>query len=137
MLSTFESRLLDRHLRGCAACRAFAADAVEQTRLLRAAPLEQLERPIVVALPVRRQPVRATAVTFAGALAAAAAAFALVGPHAGTSTSASSFRLSGPRTRVLVDVASSTAGDGLPATEPVSAPSDVGAVRGVFSLPAA
>jgi predicted anti-sigma-YlaC factor YlaD len=134
MLSMFEGRLLDRHLRGCASCRAFAADAVEQTRRLREAPLEEPEHPVELVLPSRRAPLRAAGVVFAGALAAAVAAFALVGPQVTTSTSASSFRLSGPRARVLIDVASSTA-DGLTTTEPVTAP-NVGAVRGVFSLPA-
>lgn len=135
MLSMFEGRLLDRHLRGCASCRAFSADAVEQTRSLREAPLEQLEHPVELVLPSRRQPVRAAGVVFAGAFAAALAAVVLVGPHVTSSTSASSLRLSGPRARVLVDVASSVT-DGLTATEPASAHINVGAVRGVFSLPA-
>jgi anti-sigma factor RsiW len=132
MLSTFESRLLDRHLRSCASCRAFAADVVAETGLLRIAPLERLEQPVELTLPARRQPVRAAAVTLAGALAAVAAAFALVGPQPGSH--ASSLHLSGPRARVLVDVASSV--EPLPANEPAGAHVNVGAVRGVFSLPA-
>ena len=48
MLSTFESALLDRHLRGCPDCSSFAIDAQEQTRLLRGALLEQPTRPVVV-----------------------------------------------------------------------------------------
>jgi hypothetical protein len=105
---------------------------VAETRLLRVAPLERLERPIELTLPARRQPVRAAAVMLAGALAAAAAAFALVGPQ--SHPSASSLHLSGPRARVLVDVASSV--EPLPANEPAAAHVNVGAVRGVFSLPA-
>ena len=48
MLSTFESALLDRHLRGCPDCSSFAVDAQEQTRLLRSALLEQPTRPVLV-----------------------------------------------------------------------------------------
>jgi len=45
MLSTFEAALLDRHLRRCPSCRAFAASAACQTQLLRGAELEQPLRP--------------------------------------------------------------------------------------------
>jgi hypothetical protein len=73
MLSTFESALLARHLRGCADCRAFAAGSTAQTQLLRGAELEQ---PLLqVALPSRRRPVRRIA---AGALSTAAAVAAAV-----------------------------------------------------------
>ncbi|HZQ80792.1 MAG TPA: zf-HC2 domain-containing protein [Gaiellaceae bacterium] len=134
-LSLFESALLDRHLRVCAECRAFAADVVEQARLLRAAPLELPAQPVELALPVRRQPVRAAAVTLVGALAAAAAAFALVGPHPGGNAAASSDRLSGPRARVLVNVASPAGTDGLTSPASATVPANLDAVRGVFSLP--
>jgi predicted anti-sigma-YlaC factor YlaD len=40
MLSRFERALLERHLRSCASCCAFAADVRAQTAQLRAAPLE-------------------------------------------------------------------------------------------------
>ena len=43
---------LEAHLAHCAACRAYSADAAGTARLLRSAPLEQLEFPI--ALPSRR-----------------------------------------------------------------------------------
>ena len=68
MLSTFEAALLDRHLRRCAECRAFAAGAAAQTQLLRGAVLEQPLQAVLV--PARRRPVRRVA---AGALTAAAA----------------------------------------------------------------
>ncbi|MGZ4339835.1 MAG: zf-HC2 domain-containing protein [Gaiellaceae bacterium] len=69
MLSTFEVALLDRHLRRCADCCAFAANATAQTELLRSAELEQPLQPVIVPAAHRR-PVRRVA---AGALTAAAA----------------------------------------------------------------
>lgn len=50
-LSDFEHALLESHLAGCEACRAFAADVDALTGELRAAPYERLERPLQ--LPVR------------------------------------------------------------------------------------
>jgi hypothetical protein len=73
MLSMFEAALLDRHLRRCAGCRAFAAGADAQTQLLRGAELEQPSLSVVV--PVRRRAVRRVA---AGTLTAAAAVAAAV-----------------------------------------------------------
>jgi hypothetical protein len=133
MLSTFESRLLDRHLRTCADCRFFAAGAVEQTRLLRAAPLERLEQPLTGPVAVPRQRARALAVTFAGALAAAAAAAALIVQPSGSSAVSSAY-LTGPHHRMLTEITSNP--DLPPPAEPASAHLNVGAVRGVFSLPA-
>ena len=70
----FEAALLDRHLRRCADCRAFAAGAAAQTYLLRDAVLEQPLHPVEVPA-ARRRPVRRVAVgalTTAAAMAAAA-----------------------------------------------------------------
>lgn len=72
MLSTFESALLERHLRRCAACRAFAASAAAQTQLLRGAALEPLPQP--VAVPVGRPSRAARGGSVAGVLVAVAAA---------------------------------------------------------------
>lgn len=72
-LSRIERALVDRHVAGCAECRAFAADVHAFTGALRAAPLELLEQPI--SLPSR---VRVTARSFQVA-AAAAVAIAAVG----------------------------------------------------------
>jgi hypothetical protein len=84
MLSTFESALLDRHLHGCAACRAFATDADEQTQMLRAAVLEQPARRVVLSSdPARSMPGRVGGVLSA-CLVAAAAAAVLVWPGGGT-----------------------------------------------------
>jgi predicted anti-sigma-YlaC factor YlaD len=75
MLSTFEAALLERHLRRCASCRAFAASAETQAQLLRGAALEQLSRPVLI--PTRGRPAvarRGSLLGVAGGIAAAAAA---------------------------------------------------------------
>jgi anti-sigma factor RsiW len=69
-LSQLERSLLDSHLAGCAACRAFKIDAVGVTAELRAAPLARLDRPIT--LPSRRRiavrPLEAAAAVLAAAI---------------------------------------------------------------------
>ena len=75
-LSAFERALLDRHLAGCPACRAFAADLVTIGRVLRETPPEPLERRIAVPTG-RRRP--ATRMAVAAAVAATLAA-AFAGP---------------------------------------------------------
>ena len=77
MLSMFESALLERHLRGCESCRAFAVSAEAQVSLLRSAPLERLERPVELPAPARRIG-RGAVGTLAATLTAAAAAVAVV-----------------------------------------------------------
>jgi predicted anti-sigma-YlaC factor YlaD len=67
-LSAHETVLLERHLAGCGACAAFAADVSESTALLRAAPLE----PAPPFLLYRRP----AATRFAARVAAVAAATA-------------------------------------------------------------
>jgi hypothetical protein len=94
-LSLFESALLDRHLRRCADCRDFAADAAGLTQLLRGAELEQPLRP--VALPAGRgRPVRRVALgalTAAASLAAAAAVTFSPGGSGATSSSLASAKV--------------------------------------------
>jgi predicted anti-sigma-YlaC factor YlaD len=51
-LAEIDHARLESHLAHCAACRAYSADAAGTARLLREAPLEQLDFPI--ALPSRR-----------------------------------------------------------------------------------
>jgi predicted anti-sigma-YlaC factor YlaD len=51
-LAEIDHARLEAHLAHCAACRAYSADAAGTARLLREAPLEQLDFPI--ALPSRR-----------------------------------------------------------------------------------
>lgn len=78
MLSTFEAALLDRHLRGCPSCDAFATAATAQTELLRTAPLAA---PAPVAIPRRvPHPLRRSASGVAvGVAAAVVAAFTVSG----------------------------------------------------------
>jgi predicted anti-sigma-YlaC factor YlaD len=52
-LSELERRMLSAHLERCPACSAYAADLTAFTHELRSAPLELLERPIVVRRPRR------------------------------------------------------------------------------------
>jgi len=132
----FEGALLDRHLRGCPSCRAFAAQVVGQTQLLRAAPLEELERGIEPELPVpRRRRVRAAAITFAGTAAAAVAAAVLVGHPVGHATPSSHASARAVRTRFLVDLG---AQQGLPVLTARQQRDlqEADAVRGVYSQPA-
>lgn len=77
-LSTFEAALLERHLRRCPSCRAFAARATMQTQLLRGAALEQPSRPVVVPARPGHAAGRKAMPALASALVAAAAAAALV-----------------------------------------------------------
>lgn len=79
-LSTFEAALLERHLRRCPSCRAFAARATMQTQLLRGAALEQPSRPIAIPAPARRTLRKpAAGAVLASVVAAAAAALATLG----------------------------------------------------------
>lgn len=94
MLSAFESALLDRHLRGCPACRAFAVNADEQTRLLRDAVLEQPSRPVLVPAERERGIPRRAAGVLSACLVAAAAATVLVWPGARTTNSGQAERVS-------------------------------------------
>jgi predicted anti-sigma-YlaC factor YlaD len=96
-LSEVESAWLEGHLGRCASCRAYAVDAGQMTRVLRDAPLEELD--FAITLPSRR-------LAFARKLQVAAAAAAIaatvglsavvgtVGPGGTTSLSkeAASFR---------------------------------------------
>lgn len=85
MLSSFESALLDRHLRGCPSCSAFAVGATEQTRLLRDAVLEvPTRRPVSVPSVPAHAIRRSAAGAVSTCLVAAAAAIVLVWPGAGS-----------------------------------------------------
>jgi anti-sigma factor RsiW len=72
-LSQLEEADLRLHLDGCAACRTYHAGAVSVSESLRAAPLEQLDFPIVV--PNRRY----VATRWIQAASAAAAVLAAIG----------------------------------------------------------
>lgn len=72
-LSAHEAGLLERHLAGCVACAAFAADVSESTALLRAAPLEPAPPFLLL-----RRPAATRMASRVAAVAAAAAAVVLV-----------------------------------------------------------
>lgn len=88
-LSTFEAVLLDRHLRRCGDCRAFADAVSAQTALLRDAELEEPSRHVVVPHS-RKRPLRRAAggVLSAAAAMAAAAVFTVTPGGESTHTSA-------------------------------------------------
>jgi anti-sigma factor RsiW len=141
MLSAFESALLDRHLKRCPECRAFAADVGGQMQLLRSAPLELPERQVVV--PATRRPVRRRAFGTLTALAgaAAAAAFALT-PGGGDNSQAGAIRSSAPRVQVGAPVPVVVAAQPTPSSKEtvprlVMEPASIadGPVHGLFSTP--
>jgi predicted anti-sigma-YlaC factor YlaD len=136
MLSSFETVLLDRHLRGCESCRAFAASAELQTRLLRSATLE---RPSTsVALP--RQAARARR-GLAGMLTAAAlagaAALVVVSPvtlDRSSATQRTAARAPATVVALVSAVPTPAAGVDVPRLRVQPALTD-GPVHGLFSLP--
>jgi len=79
-VSEVERATLDVHLAACADCRAYAAGLAETSRLLRAAPLEELDFPI--ALPSHR--LRLARTMQLGTAAAAVAATVLLSVTVGT-----------------------------------------------------
>jgi predicted anti-sigma-YlaC factor YlaD len=96
-VSEVERATLDVHLAACADCRAYAAGLAETSRLLRAAPLEELDFPI--ALPSHR--LRLARTMQLGAAAAAVAATVLLSVTVGTGpnrglTSVSASAANGP-----------------------------------------
>jgi anti-sigma factor RsiW len=70
-LSELERSLLDRHVAACAACAEFRREVGAFTTQLRAAPLEQLARPVTLPSRQRRVALRPAAVAAAFAVAAA------------------------------------------------------------------
>jgi predicted anti-sigma-YlaC factor YlaD len=79
-VSEVERATADLHLAACGACRAYAASLEETSRLLRAAPLEELGFPIV--LPSHR--LRLARTMQLGAAAAAVAATVFLSVTVGT-----------------------------------------------------
>ena len=74
-LSELAEKMLESHLARCAGCRAFEADAVTATRLIRSTPLEQLEQPL--SLPRGRRLALSTRRVSAAAAGAAAVVLGL------------------------------------------------------------
>ena len=95
-LSQLEQAGLHRHLAGCARCRAVSAEVSAFTRMLRDAPMVELEREVAYAAPrrARARVVRraAASLAFAGLVGAAVlGGFVFANPGT-SSTSALSFR---------------------------------------------
>jgi predicted anti-sigma-YlaC factor YlaD len=137
MLSTFESALLDRHLRGCPECSAFAVDAEEQTSLLRSAVLELPTRPILVPSESSRAPRRAAGVLSACLVAAAAAAVVVwPGARSGGLHQASAGRVGAP-VPVVVPAEPSLASANVVVPRLKMQPASIadGPVHGYFSTP--
>jgi len=133
----FEAALLDRHLRRCVDCRAFAAGAAAQTQLLRDAVLEQPTHP--VALPAARpRPLRRAALgalTSAAAVAAAAVFTLTPSGQQGRST-ASGSSLTGQRVLIVVPEAPSVGStETVPRLKLASASVADGPVHGLFNTP--
>lgn len=136
MLSTFERALLQRHLRKCASCRAFAADVTANTEQLRAAPLAAAPRFAGVA-PARSRLLRRRATGLVGAVAvglvAALVSFTPAGDQRSTvsRTSPNEALLA-----VVPEAPSATSTVDVPRLRLVSASSADGAVRGYYGVPA-
>jgi ferric-dicitrate binding protein FerR (iron transport regulator) len=138
-LSTFETALLDRHLRRCSACRAFAEAATVQTQLLRSAPLEEPLRGVT--LPERSsRPVRRGAAGALGALVAAAAAAAVLfspsSPSPTATTAARTRATNSPQLFVFAARPSPTASVDVPRLRVEPATFADGPTHGIYSLPA-
>jgi hypothetical protein len=136
MLSTFETRLLERHLETCADCRGFAAAVTEQTAQLRTAALEAAPRvAAAVDVPAAGRQGRSAVLAAAGAAAVVAAMLSFVS----TGRNHSSTETSGARNALLAVVPSQpTANPNIevPRVEVVSPASADGPVRGYYGVPA-
>jgi anti-sigma factor RsiW len=100
-LSAFERHLVASHLARCESCREFERDSRSTTALLRAAPLEVLDHPIVLPRLRRLRPVVGST-----AVAAAACVAVMVGALLGATEAhrGATQRLSGPaKTELLRD----------------------------------
>ena len=133
-LSTFEKRLLDRHLDGCGECRAFAEESARFTLALRAAPLEPAY--VAVELPRRRGTFVSSALAGVGAAAAvAAAAVFAFGSHPGSQLPRAA--ISGQLASGLAVLATNADAMGVRQhTMPNGTPRVAGSVRGTFGQPA-
>jgi predicted anti-sigma-YlaC factor YlaD len=141
MLSTFESALLERHLRDCPSCRSFAVVADRQTTMLRASTLEvPLRRVMAPAASIpRTRRRRAAAMTLSACAASFAAAIALLASGGHQTTEALQAVAPASTAPVLVAYAARPS----PASPSIEVPrlsvrpasyAD-GPVRGIFSQP--
>jgi hypothetical protein len=132
-LSTFEKRLLDRHLDGCTDCHRFAEESAQFTLALRAAALEPAV--VDVELP-RRGSVVSSAIAGIGSIAAVAAAAVLAfSPQSASKpprVTADGVLASGLATLATNSDALGVRQHSLPRDTPHL----VGEVRGTFGVPA-
>lgn len=137
MLSTFERRLLTRHLRKCASCRAFARGVTSHTELLRAAPLVPAPRFADVA-PARSRLLRRRATGLAGSIAVGLVAALVSFTPAGDQRHAAAPHTS-PNQALLAVVPEAPTANAtfeVPRLRLVSASSADGPVRGYYGVPA-
>lgn len=136
-ISSFEGKLLSRHLRRCADCRAFASSVRGQTELLRAAPLELLAAPVEVTVRRQGRPLRKVVMPLVASLAAAAATLTFVagGSQEPPRTSAAHGQFAGQSSLdALTNFAGGTANLGVQ-RRLLRRPAVESGVRGVYSLP--
>jgi hypothetical protein len=132
-LSTFEKRLLDRHLDTCDSCRSFADESAQFTLTLREAALEPAH--VVIELPRRRGSVVSSALAGVGSVAAVAVAAILAfGSH---STQTPRLAASGQLASGLAILTTNADALGVRQHElPNATPHIAGSVRGTFGVPA-
>lgn len=137
-LSSFESAILDRHLRSCDDCRTFAATVATQTYLLRRAPLAELARMVEVESASSRVVPRGIGALAAAAVALTALVLGTQGAHVPpASKTAASEVLAGPTFVVVAAVPRPGHEDlTLPRLQAQSTSVDDGPVHGYFSVPA-
>jgi predicted anti-sigma-YlaC factor YlaD len=137
MLSTFERALLERHLRRCASCQAFAADVRAHTKRLRAAPLVA-PPPLAGVAPARARLLRRRATGLAGAVAVGLVAALVSLTPAGEHRNAVVAQPSSNEALLKVVPATPTANATfqIPRLRLVAASSADGPVRGYYGVPA-
>jgi predicted anti-sigma-YlaC factor YlaD len=135
MLSGFEQRLLDVHLRSCASCRVFADSVREQTAQLRAAPLEA--PPVLTNVAHRRaRTLRNRTAGFAAAVAVAAVGALISLAPAGDRQTAAAHTPNSELLAVVPEAPTPDAAFEIGRLHLVSAASADGPVRGYYGVPA-
>jgi predicted anti-sigma-YlaC factor YlaD len=137
MLSRFERTLLERHLRSCAGCRAFADELTAYTTRLRLAPLEPAPS-FAAELPARRRSARRRAAGFAGSVAVAVVAALVSFAPAGDQRNATAPGAASNASllQVVPEHPTANASFDVPRLRLVSASYADGPVRGYYGVPA-
>jgi predicted anti-sigma-YlaC factor YlaD len=135
LLSRFERALLERHLRSCASCRAFAGEVSEQTRQLRAAPLEA--PPLLANVAHRRaRTLRRRTAGFAAAVAVAAIGALISLAPAGDQQATAAHTPNSELLAIVPEAPTPNATFDVGRLHLVSAANADGAVRGYYGMPA-